>query len=325
MLGSWQQLAALGGTQSRMSTAHWPYDKHPETPEITPRSTTTILDVDGPGVVSCLHVSEYRGNQGSAADLILRVWYDDEPEPAVAMPWMDFLADIGGASGYFSTVYFSKVKESHNVRLPMPFRRHIRMEVENPTDTKFMGYTDVQWERIPAWPAAECGMLRTDFRTGAAALPHDVIELCHIRSRGAIVAHWIQLQSDHPSCRDGGCMCEGNTEFYFDGRDRPDIESLGTEDFYGHSWGFTGPQSDGYVAIIRQETLPGGGGLVALLRCRALDRISFDLSCRVVADYTQEYYSALSRNPRHAGSEKHNFEALYRSCFYFYSDRPNAV
>ena len=319
---SWQELTSLGGKQSRMSIAHWPYDKYPSTPEITPKSRTTLIDADGPGVVSAFHVSAYRGEPNTSADLILRVWYDNEPKPAIEMPWLDFLGDIGGRSGYFSTIYFSKVKESHNFRLPMPFRKHIRMEVENPTDTKFMGYTEVQWERIPSFPESS-GMLRVDYRTGKVRIPQEIIELCNIRSKGAIVAHWLQLQSDHPSCKEGGVMCEGNTEFYFDGKDKPDIESLGTEDFYGHSWGFTGLQSDNYCAIVRQENLPSGGGLVAMLRCRALDRVSFDRSCRVVADYTQEFYSDLSRNPRHAGpTGKLSFDVLYKSCFYFYSAVP---
>ncbi len=59
--------------------------------------------------------------------------------------------------------------------------------------------------------------------------------MCDIVSAGAIVAHWLQLEGDHPSCADGQGICEGNHEIYLDGDVEPTIESLGVEDFYGHS------------------------------------------------------------------------------------------
>jgi hypothetical protein len=37
----WQPLAAIGGpAQSRLAPSHWPYDKYPKLPEVTPKSKT---------------------------------------------------------------------------------------------------------------------------------------------------------------------------------------------------------------------------------------------------------------------------------------------
>jgi hypothetical protein len=58
------------------------------------------------------------------------------------------------------------------------------------------------------------------------------------------------------------------------------IYYLGTEDAYGYSWGFKGTHSDHYMAIIRKENLQPAGSLIAMLRCRAADMISFQKSCR---------------------------------------------
>ena len=263
----WQQLTAVGGgTQSRLQPSHWPYDKHPNLPEITPKSKTTLLDVDGPGVVTLIHVSKYDG--GDQDKLILRVWYDGEQAPAIEMPWMDFLGDVEAKPAHFSTVYFSHVIESHNFRLPMPFRQHIRMEVENPTDKTFHGYTDIQWDKVKALPA-DTGCLRVAYRTGAPTIPADIIEVCNIKGPGAIVAHWLQIQADHPRHVHSDLICEGNQELYLDGSPTPQIEYLGTEDCYGYSWGMGGGiQSDSYAAIIRAERWKSGG-LFAMLRCRA--------------------------------------------------------
>jgi len=52
-VSSWQGLTAIGGgTQSRLQPSHWPYDKYLNLPEVTPKSRTALLDVEGPGVVT---------------------------------------------------------------------------------------------------------------------------------------------------------------------------------------------------------------------------------------------------------------------------------
>ena len=192
----WQQLTAVGGgSQSRLAFSHWPNDKYPQQPEITPKSKTVMLDVDGPGLVTLFHVSKYGG--GDQDKLILRVWYDGEEKPSIQMLWMDFLGDVEAKTAHFSTVYFSHVKESHNFRLPMPFRKHIRIEVENPTDKGFGGYSDIQWEKVKSLPK-KTGYLYVDYRTGAPTILEETIEVCNLRRPGAIVAHWLQVQADRP-------------------------------------------------------------------------------------------------------------------------------
>ena len=318
--GPWQQLAAVGGgAESRMQTSHWPYDKYPNQPEITPQSKTTLLDADGPGVVTLIHVSKYQG--GDQDKLILRVWYDGEQASSIEMPWMDFLGDVEAKSAYFSTVYVSHVKESHNFRLPLPFRKHIRIEVENPTDTKFGGYTDIQWDKLPELPA-DTGYLCVAYRTGTPAIPEQTIEICNLKGTGAIVAHWLQIQADHPGTVGSGLICEANQELYLDGSPSPQIEYLGTEDCYGYSWGMGGGiQSDDFAAIIRMDHWKSGG-LFTMLRCRDTDNIHFRTACRWVINYQNEFFSTpeLTKQPRL--HDRASFLMPYRSAVYYYIAKP---
>ena len=318
--GNWQQLTTVGGgTQSQLQPSHWPYDKYPDMPEITPRSKMVLLDVDGPGVVTLIHVSKYNG--GDQDKLILRVWYDGEKAPAIEMPWMDFLGDVEAKTAHFSTIYFSHVKESHNFRLPMPFRKHIRMEVENPTDKKFTGYTDIQWEKVKTLPS-DTGYLRVVYHTGAPTIPEQTIEVCNITGPGAIVAHWLQIQADHSKTVGGDLICEANQELYLDGSMTPQIEYLGTEDCYGYSWGMGGGiQSDSYAAIIRMDRWKSGG-LFTMLRCRGTDKINFETSCRWVINYQNEFFSTpqLAKQPRLHGTA--SFPMPYRSAVYYYGGKP---
>ncbi|WP_214626585.1 DUF2961 domain-containing protein [Paenibacillus agaridevorans] len=34
-----------------------------------------------------------------------------------------------------------------DIIFPMPFKKSIRIELENPTNTDLIGYTDIQWEQ----------------------------------------------------------------------------------------------------------------------------------------------------------------------------------
>lgn len=315
----WQQLTTVGGgAQSQLAISHWPNDKYPQLAELTPRSKTAMLDVDGPGVVTLFHASKYHG--GDQAQLVIRVWYDHEEKPSIEMPWMDFLGDVEARTAHYGTVYFSHVKESHNFRLPMPFRKHIRIEVENPTENGFGGYSDVQWEKLKSLPK-RTGYLLVDYRAGTARIPENTIEFCNLRGPGAIVAHWLQVQADQPETVTSDLICEANQEIYLDGHATPQMEYLGSEDLYGFSWGMGGGiQSDHYAAIIRMERWRSGG-LFTMLRCRGADRIRFDSSCRWVMNYQQEFFSSLTKNPRHQATPKRSFEMPYRSCVYYYGRR----
>lgn len=281
-----------------------------------PGSKTVLLDADGPGVVSMVHVSKYIGGDQSA--LNLRVYYDGEKAPAIVMPLMDFLGDVEAKTAYFSTVYFSHVKESHNFRLPMPFAKHIRIEVENPTESKFTGYSEIQWEKLEQLPD-ESGYLYVTYASGKPVIPETVIERCNIQGTGSIVAHWLQVQADQPECLRSDLICEANHELYLDGSLKPQLEYQGTEDLYGFSWGMGGGvQSDHYAAITRTEPWKSGG-LFTMLRCRIADRIRFSASCRWLMSYQQEFFSALSTNPRHKDNQKKSFVMPYRSAVYYYS------
>jgi hypothetical protein len=311
----WKKICTVPDCKTHVEPRTWTYDKYPDAPALKAHSSVTLLDQDGPGVVTLLHVSDYLNGDDSL--LILRVWYDHGAKPAVDMPLMDFLGDIESSTGHYQTIYFSHVKESHNFRLPMPFREHIRIEVENPTGDDLVGYTELQWDELEELPPG-CGVLHADFRCGTFFFPQEELVLCEVESAGSVVAHWLQLGGDPSSSpRDGG-HCEANHEIYLDGDQIPTGESLGTEDFYGHSWGFQGLESDGYAAIIRYDRYPAGGKRVGLLRAHDLDRITFRKSCKIVFTYRHDIGEKKAPTLRQfIGGD--GFTMDYRSCYYYYT------
>ena len=159
---------------------------------------------------------------------------------------MDFLGDPEAKTAYFSTVYFSHVKDSHNFRLPIPFANTSvwKWKIRG---KKFDGYTEIQWEALKALPTipATCRGLPH----GAPTIPAETIEACKINGPGAIVA-LAAGPGRSPRTKESDLVCEPNQEIYLDGSQEPQMEYLGTEDCYGYSWGMAGGiQSDHYAAI----------------------------------------------------------------------------
>lgn len=315
----WKEIATIKSGKTHVIPSTWP-DKYPDMPMMTPGAIITIIDQDGPGVVTNIHSSAYilkysEWTPSEAESLRIRVWYDNNPTPAIEMPFMDFLADVQGKSTYFSTIYFSKVKQSHNFRLPMPFRRHIKINVENLSDKLLHGYMDVQWDKVDKIDD-DCGYLMADFKTGIMDMADDAsATLWDIQSAGTVVAHWLQLEADDPCCADGQFICEANQEIYLDNDNKPSIEYLGTEDVYGFSWGFHGIQSDFFAAILKWDALPKGGTRVAMLRARDLDRITYNHSCELILTYRYD------KGVVEKAKAQNGIPVQYRSCVYYYTKK----
>lgn len=308
-LPSWEETAGVPESKTHVVPSLWA-----EMPRLKAKSTVTVLDVDGPGVVTQIHASALVASWGEGFDspesqeVMIRVFYDGQSSPSINMPYMDFLGDIQCRSAYFTTVYFSKVKESHNFRLPMPFRKHIRIELENRSEKDLLGYADIQWEQVSSLPD-NCGYLKTDYREAEINAQENTV-LFEINRPAKVVAHWLQYESERSE--KGETICEANQELYLDGDTTPTLNYLGSEDVYGYSWGYKGTHSDNYAAIIRQEELQPAGSRIAVLRCRTNDAISFQQSCKWILTFTKD--------PTH---QKRLGDTLvpYRHCVYYYSVR----
>jgi len=305
---NWQGLSQVGKATTRGVAAFWG-----GLPELKAKARIKVLDVDGPGVITSIHVSAMKTagiqdfDSPPVASLMIRVFYDGQAKPAIEMPLMDFVGDIQCQSQYFSSVFMSKVKESHNFRIPMPFGKHVTIEVENPSDQKVIGYLELTYDAVDAVPEAS-GYLHVDYRIGnlSAKTPNTVFELA---KPGVIVAHWLQYETE--KARDGQRICEADQQFMLDGETTPTLQSMGSEDLYGGSWGFIERQGDGlYTSVLRHETVGVAGSRVAVLRCRSRDAISFQKSCKWVLTWAND-----RGNARILGDAP----IPYRHCVYYYS------
>jgi hypothetical protein len=307
----WRELSQVGHARTQGVIAFWG-----GMPELTPKAKVRILEAKGPGVITSIHVSAMTTgdlSQFSAppvAGLIIRVFYDGQAKPAIEMPLMDFVGDIECKSQYFSSVFMSKVKESHNFRIPMPFRKSVMIEVENPSDQKVTGYIELTYDAVDTVPE-DSGYLYVDYRKGSLSAQKSN-PLFELDKAGVIVAHWLQYESD--LARDGQMICEADQMMFLDGDAKPTVLSMGSEDLYGGSWGFLEKRGDGlYTSVLRNEEVGPAGSRVALLRCRSLDPISFKQSCKWILAWSDVGYDLVAKQ------KLGDSPVPYRHCVYYYA------
>ena len=312
--------ARISGNKSRLINYAWCHDKYPDMPILDANVKLTVMDVDGPGVITNIHcggVSNYWPGEEDA--LWIRVYYDFSETPAIDMSLAAFMGDVECLSQPFATEYFSKFPRTHNLYLPMPFKKHIRIDIENITDRDQSGGGMIQYELLDQWDDS-LGHLHVQYRKADLNIPTDLFEACNVEGDGVLVAHWLHIKANNPLCETGQYVCEANDECYIDGEEEPSYECLGTEDLYGNSWGFNDTCSDGRSAIICEEGLETGDLKLTMLRCRVNDRLRFRKSCRLVYNYREEFFSKFSHNPEHwlpGARGKVELDASYQSACNF--------
>jgi len=93
------------------------------------KSTSTIMDVAGPGVIQHIWITIdsqwYR-------DLILRMYWDDETIPSVESPVGDFFCNGWKTRTVINALPINvNPSGGFNCYFPMPFRKHARITIEN--------------------------------------------------------------------------------------------------------------------------------------------------------------------------------------------------
>ncbi len=133
-----------------LSSGLWYYDEERGLAPLLGHSTVTIADLEGPGIVRMLRMSQLSmtASKELPRGLVIEIYYDDALKPAVQVPAADFFGDgCQGKGIYYSSTYLEKVPEAYNCYIPMPFKKRIRIRLRNDTDLYYAGYSAVE---IPA-------------------------------------------------------------------------------------------------------------------------------------------------------------------------------
>ena len=109
---------------------------------------TTMADLEGPGCIRRLWVTD--GRRGNGRQVVIRIYFDDEPVPHVEAPFGDFFGVMHGLPWYpINTPHLSAQNYSgYNCYFDMPFARSARIEMDRGAgDTPIFLFVD--WHRFP--------------------------------------------------------------------------------------------------------------------------------------------------------------------------------
>lgn len=235
-------------------------------------TTTTIMDVDGPGTIQHIWITV---SSSSFRDLIIRLYWDGEQNPSVETPLGDFFCNSFDApTNILSLPINVNPTGGLNSYFPMPFRKHARMTVENrkPEQVKGFFYA-ITFEKGEV--DEEEGYLHARFRrTNPLPYEEDYLIVDGIQGKGHYVGTYMAWQQNNH-----GWWGEGEIKFFIDGdKEFPTLCGTGTEDYFCGAWGFENNYSApfvGYPTGNSHENERLAGNRHGLYRFHIMDPIRF--------------------------------------------------
>ena len=225
---------------------------------MTGGQTLTLLDVDGPGVVSHTWFTINAREPYFLKRLVLRMYWDGEATPSVEAPIGDF---FGLGTGEYVTWESAMLSVGNakalNSFFPMPYQKHARITVTNEgmgTVPNFYYNIDYRTEAhpLPAHTLYFHAQYRqaqpnhgwtTDWKTNGDAAVN-----AKTNSDGKENYVWFEATGDGQYV--GVTMSvlqnqddwwgEGDDMFFIDGAETPSIAGTGGEDYFLGAWSFGG-------------------------------------------------------------------------------------
>jgi hypothetical protein len=245
-LGMSQDLSGLSQIKPGRSQAVTSADPNPNSNAdrikyVTPGETKVLADIKGPAVIRhiWLTFNEAQPNWleagGSARpdEIVLRMYWDNNKEPAVEAPIGDF---FGAGFGLRREIISAPVQveggDGYNCYWPMPFYKRGLITVTNESQKNvrsFYYHIDyTQEETLPEKTGYFCAQYRNEFpeKIGSDYLILDA------EGEGQYVGTVMSVRSRSPFW-----FGEGDAKFYVDGDQQPTIQGTGTEDYFLMAWG----------------------------------------------------------------------------------------
>lgn len=170
--------------------------------------------------------------------LVLRMWWDGEPEPSVETPIGDFFCNGWGERCNIASLPVAvNPAGGFNAYWEMPFTHGARVEVKNLSPDPVDGfYYQITWAETEVEP--DRARFHAQWRRSNPLAYMDVHTLLDgVRGQGQYIGTYLAWGVNNT-----GWWGEGEVKFYLDGDvDYPTICGTGTEDYFGGAWNFEHP------------------------------------------------------------------------------------
>jgi D-arabinan exo alpha-(1,3)/(1,5)-arabinofuranosidase (non-reducing end) len=225
----------IDGHRMRASSTDIRPDGNRDNASIPAGETLTVAELEGPGIIQHIWFTVSSGDFRYPSSAILRIYWDDHPEPSVQTQLGDFFAAGNGMRVTVNSepVQVSSEGRSYNCFWQMPFKRKARIEVENQSDKK-MGalYYYVDWLKLDK-PKKDSMYFHAQFRQERPHDPAHDYTILETTGQGHYVGTVLSSQNCYHAW-----FGEGDDRVYIDGESTPSITGTGTEDYFNDAWGF---------------------------------------------------------------------------------------
>jgi hypothetical protein len=197
---------------------------------IAPGEELVLADIEGPGAIQHIWLTP----TGGWREQVLRIWWDDDPQPAVECPLGDFFACGWGEYAQVSSqAVCVNPGRAFNCYWEMPFRRRARISITNEGLKERIVYFQITYALcdVPEDAAYFCAQFR---RVNPLPKGEVVTILDGVRGRGHYVGTYCAW-----GVNNSGWWGEGEVKFFLDGdAEFPTICGTGTEDYFCGSYNF---------------------------------------------------------------------------------------
>ncbi len=291
---------------------------------VAPGATHVLMDRRGPGMITHMWMTflgpEPQGwaKNGSAnhRDMLLRIYWDGNPRPAVEAPVGDFFANcFGKRSSVVSLPVIVDDADSYNCFWRMPFHKSCKIEIVNQSDKPInLLYYNIDWIKLDSL-AKDTPYFYAQYRQEyPVENGHDYVIL-DTKGKGHYVGTVLAVRQRSPMW-----FGEGDEKMYVDGEDHASIWGTGTEDYFLSAWGLK-TTSTPYFGVPFFDQWGIVGGHTSAYRFHVNDPIVFQRGLKV----TIEHFGWMSpdENPNQLTNSWNEREDDFSSVAFWYQTGPS--
>ena len=295
--------------------------------QINPGGTLTMMDANGPGLLTHIWITVASPEAYHLKKLVLRIYWDHETVPSVEAPLGDFFGlGLGEYYRWESELLSVGSDKALNSFFPMPFQKHARITVSNEGQQKVDAfYFNLDYRAYPQPLSRETIYFHAQFRQAQPnhgwtsdwksngdpkvdGKPNLDGKENYVWLDATGRGHFVGVTMSVFQNQDGW-WGEGDDMFLVDGESQPSINGTGSEDYFLGAWDFGGhPFSYRlYGAPVVGEERAGGKSSV--YRFHLDSPIPFTKSLRATIEH---------------GHANHRSDNFY-SVAYWYQTEPHAA
>jgi hypothetical protein len=245
---------------------------------IMPSESKVLLNLKGAGIIRRIWITIDDRSPQMLRSLKLEMFWDNENDPAVSVPFGDFFGvGLVRVTTFQNALFANPEGRSFNCYIPMPFRKAARIVITNESTKPVVIFFDVDFLKTSQLPTGALYFHAHWNRNNHTKLGEDFEILPRVNGKGRFLGSNLGIITD--SSYGKSWWGEGEVKMFLDGDTKfPTLAGTGTEDYIGSGWGQNTFIQQYQGCTVADELKRQW----AFYRYHIPDPVYFTMNCRVV-------------------------------------------